>query len=238
MAAKLQRRGTDRAGCFPAPTCGERNTWPSWRTCSADFARQDPGCSTASLVDEAAEYLFCELVGGRRLRRQPHARPTCSPAFQTAVEQKGAAENAEASLASARRKADRAAQFALLLATGSRRSSRPRPTRSPTTGRLRRRSGRLPAARARSTATAIVDGQVTPRPGRTGRQPSGDRGRALSARTTTASCGRLDAFDRRGRAAFTAFTGSSKQIWSTRPATRCGSTSSGPACSRPSSATS
>jgi len=63
-----------------------------------------------TLADEAAEYLFCELVSGRGFAVSRTAADLFQ-AFQTSVKQKGAAEKAEASLASLAK--DSAAQFAL-----------------------------------------------------------------------------------------------------------------------------
>ena len=71
---------------------------------------ENAGLFDAELVDEAAEYLFCELISGRGFAVSRTAADLFE-AFQTAVMQKGAAEKSTASLESLSK--DSAAQFAL-----------------------------------------------------------------------------------------------------------------------------
>ncbi len=68
------------------------------------------GLFDAPLIDEAAEYLFCELISGRGFVVS-RAAADLFEAFQTSVMQKGAAEKAQSSLASLGK--DPAGQFSL-----------------------------------------------------------------------------------------------------------------------------
>jgi DNA repair ATPase/ATPase family protein associated with various cellular activities (AAA) len=107
MSAKLSGVGLIH-GLFPGSDVRRRYV-TELATMLAEFSEKT-GLFGADLVDEAAEYLFCELISGRGFAISRTAADLFE-AFQTTVMQKGAAEKSTASLTSLSK--EPAAQFAL-----------------------------------------------------------------------------------------------------------------------------